>query len=106
MKAGRGVRDIGDPYLRGQDRVQAARERGRLMAARELDARHLPERVNAGIGSAGAVHRDGGAFEASQRVLQQPLDRHAARLPLPPDKPRAAVADRQLERACHRSFRT
>ena len=63
--------------------------------------RHLPEGVHAGVGAAGAVDRHGRAVEPRERVFEQALDRHAARLPLPADVRRPVVRQRDLQDAVH-----
>ena len=56
-----------------------------------------PMRMHAGIGASGARDRDRRAIELRAGVLEQPLDRHAAGLPLPADQAGAVVGDGQLE---------
>ena len=67
------------------------------MPARDLHARHLTERVDAGIGASCAVHRDRRTFEAGERVLEQTLHGVAFGLPLPADETRAVVREREFE---------
>src|SRR5262245_53530332 len=67
------------------------------MRARHLNARHLTERMDTGIGPARTVHRHGCAFEARERVLEQPLHRVALGLPLPAGETRAVLCERDLE---------
>ena len=62
-----------------------------------LHARHLTERVDAGIGASCAVHGDRRAFEPGERVLEQALHGVAFGLPLPADETRAVVGEREFE---------
>ncbi len=68
------------------------------MPGGQANAGDLAERMDAGIGPAGAVHRDRRPFKARERVFQQALDGYALSLPLPADETRAVVTDRELER--------
>src|SRR5205085_6483766 len=95
--------DIEHPDVLWQLRIERAHERLDGMRAVDRDARHLAERVNAGIRAAGAVNRHGCALELRERVLEKTLNRFALRLALPADEPRAVVGDRELKYASQAS---
>src|SRR5581483_5504904 len=63
---------------------------------REVDMRDLAEGMDAGIGTTGAVERDGLAGEGGGRRLQRALHGRLAVLPLPAGERRAVIFQRQL----------
>ena len=99
MEARLRILDRHDADVGGEDRVQRALERGGVMFGAGLDARNLSERVDSRIGPAGPVHGERPAFERSQRLFEQPLDRDAFGLTLPANVVRPVVLDGQLQRA-------
>ena len=98
MEVRGGLVDVNHPHVLWQARVEAARYGVDGMRGRHADAGDLAERMDAGIGPAGAVHRDRHPFKARERVFYQPLDGYALRLPLPADETRSVVTDCELER--------
>ena len=66
---------------------------------RDVEARHLAQRVHASVGAAGTDDGDGPTLDVAQRRLQLALDRSAVVLPLPADIRGAVVGEGQLERA-------
>jgi hypothetical protein len=90
------ILDRHDAHVPGKRRIQAAKDRRGIVCAGDLGAGDLAEGMNAGIGASGAMHGDGAAFEARERLFKQPLDRFAVGLPLPSDEPRAVVGNREL----------
>ena len=67
------------------------------MSRRSVTEATWPERMDAGVGAAGAGDRDRTAFERRKRLFEQRLHRGARRLTLPSDEPGAVVGDRQLQ---------
>ena len=66
--------------------------------AREIDMRHLPERMHAGVGAARPMH-DGAraAIDGDDGLFEALLYGNAIRLSLPADKRRAVIFDGQRE---------
>jgi hypothetical protein len=77
-------------------RIQRIAHRAGIEIAREIDMRHLPERMHAGVGAAGALHRRVFAAEICDGCLQDALHRGAVGLELPALKRRAVIFDRKL----------
>ena len=86
------------PDVGGKPRVQRPHQRVGLDRALERKRGDLAQRVHARVGPAGAGDADIAAIELAKRVLDQPLDRRARRLPLPADVVRAVVGEGDLER--------
>ena len=99
MKLRTGIFDRDDAHVDGQDGVQRALQRRDVVRGARTDARHLPERMHAGVGSARTMHRQRTTLERRQRLLEQPLNRHAFGLTLPANVVRSVVLDGQLQRA-------
>ena len=107
VKLGKRVFDRDDADVDGQHGVQSALERRHVMRGARPHACDLPEGVDAGVGPARTVHRQRTALERRQRLLEQPLNRHAFGLTLPANVVRSVVFDGQLQRArCTAVFRT
>ena len=66
-----------------------------IRAVCQIDMRHLPARMHAGIGAPGAEHRHLLAAKFFDRFGQNILHRTAAFLALPPDKGRAVIFNAQ-----------
>jgi hypothetical protein len=64
---------------------------------RELDAGHLPNRVDPGIGSSRAHDHDRGPLNLGKRSLETLLNRRPVLLPLPADVGGAFVGDGELQ---------
>ena len=64
--------------------------------ARQVEMRRLAQRMNAGIGAAGAMHDDRLAAEALDRLFEDLLHREPVRLALPADEAGAVIFERQL----------
>ena len=98
-------RGVLDRQRRGRRAGSIAFRARRITAAScvrgDARRRHLPQRVHAGIGPAGAVDDDRRALDAREGILEQPLDRHALGLPLPADVGGAVVGNVSLRtRSC------
>ena len=70
MKPGRHVVDLRHAYVRWKAGIQAALQDAGRMREDDLGTRNLAERVNARIGSAGAMHSYRGTLEACQCLLE------------------------------------
>ncbi len=82
----------------GQPDVERALHRGRREIEIDVDAGHLAERVNAGVGAAGAGNRpDLPAVERRERLFDDLLNRETVDLPLPADVVRAVVGQREFQ---------
>ena len=100
MEIGGRLGDVEHADVLGQLRVQRARQPSSArMREGDRGARDLAERVNAGIGAAGAMNRDRRPLESRERVFEQPLDRFAFGLTLPADEPRAVVREGEFQGA-------
>jgi hypothetical protein len=88
---------------RRQHAVEAAAEAVERDVALGDEARHLAERVDAGVGARGARHRHRAAEHPGQRLLDVLLRGRAVRLPLPAAQRRPVVLDRELDRPRHAS---
>ena len=77
-----------------QMEVDGRAHRIRRPGTRQVEVRHLPERMHAGVRAAGPAHRDGLAGELADRLGQPALHRDAQRLQLPADERRAVVFER------------
>ena len=79
-----------------QERVHplhvCTQRQGRLLG----EARHLPGRVDAGVGAARAGDAARRVVERPERTLERGLDRRPVRLHLPPHVTRSVVPDREL----------
>ena len=73
--------------------VQRLAQLERLPFAHEVEVRHLPQGMHAGIGAARSAHADLLARELADCTFQLALDRDASGLELPADKRRAVVFD-------------
>ena len=80
--------------MRPQMRVERIAHRVGVPVLGEIDMRHLAERMHAGIGAAGALHRDRLAAEGLDRRGQRALHRSAVGLDLPAGERRAVIFDR------------
>ena len=67
----------------------------------KLDASHLAERVDPGIGPSRAHDRDRGTLDLGKRRLETLLNRRSVRLPLPTNIPGALVGEGKLQAAHH-----
>src|SRR5437660_12082115 len=81
---------------RRKTHVHRAHQRVGRDRAFEREARDLAERVNAGVGSAGAHDGDVALVELAQRLLEQTLNGDARRLTLPADEVGAVVRNRDF----------
>ena len=91
VKVGRRVGHGQYAHVCGKLSVQAAAQDFGVVRAGHRCARDLSERVDAGVGAAGAVHGDRTTLESREHRLEQSLDRVASRLPLPTDEARAVI---------------
>src|SRR5579883_670116 len=82
--------------------VERIAQNVRTPVAIEIGMRHLPQRVNAGVGATGAAHRDLRSAKGGESRFDRLLDRGAVRLPLPADEIRPVIFYGELI-ARHRS---
>ncbi len=99
VEVGRGLGDVDDRDVRGQDRVEAAQKAVRRDARREAEARDLTVGVPARVGAAAPPHEDVLAQQRAQAVLEHALHGAHARLALPPREVGAVVLDDDAQHA-------
>lgn len=90
------VRHLGRPVHRNAVREMAVGAKGPCAQRplyRGIKVAHLSERVYAGVGSAGAMHRDRDSCDGRESRLHSLLHRRAVRLALPAAEPAAVVLD-------------
>ena len=90
-----------DADVRGEPRVDGTHERVWSDFVPELDAGHLPERVDPGVSPSRAHNRDRGPLDLGERRFETPLDRRPFRLPLPAYVSGTLVSDGELQGAHH-----
>ena len=90
------------PHVRRELRVERALQCAHVVTKMDNDTRHLTDGMNACIRAAGAMHSDARALESGERLLEQALNGVPFGLPLPTDKARSVVRERELEGSlCH-----
>ena len=82
-----------DAHGRGEQRVHATLNFVRIERGVRFEMRDLAERVNAGIGAAGAVDGDRFLGDLAEDVVEGALDGGQAGLELPAVEVRAVVGD-------------
>ena len=90
------LREPDDDVVR-QQRVQAVLDILDVKPGLRMKARHLAERVNAGVGAAGSDQCDVLLEEGSQTPLERSLDGPPVRLDLPAVEGRAVVFDEEAD---------
>ncbi len=81
--------------VHGRERVQRLPQLAHLDRALGLKRRHLPERVDAGVGTSRRVHARRMAEHGRERRLQHPLQGAGVRLQLPAVVVGAVVLEQQ-----------
>ena len=110
---GRSLLDGGDRdavvHQRVERAFEAARRAGGEFVVGEVEADHLPARMHARIGAAGAHGLDLAPVQCAQRSLDRALHRQLPRLTREPAKRRAVIGDGQgngVKRAFHDNLST
>jgi hypothetical protein len=89
----------GNPDIARKDRIESALQFGWCPSLRHVDSRRLAERMNAGVGSAGAKDGDTGPAKALHRVFEHSLNRPLIGLTLPACEVRSVILKNELQRS-------